>query len=259
MKNKEILIVPDVHGRDFWKVVKEYPNSPIVFLGDYVAPYEDYDGISKREAIEMFKEVLKFRKENPERVTLLLGNHDASYIIGADMCRNRIDYENYDEIRKLFWDKDNEFQFTLAKEINGKKFLFSHAGYTKDWIKCANEIFLTEDLDKIFSDWQFINRMDKTHSYLLYKNLKKFSFYRDGYDLSGSLIWADVQEHIKTDVEIETDWIQIFAHTYCKLPLHGKSEYEWYMLDCKEVFYIDQDGIVRYLKDDKEIEMIKIN
>ena len=47
MKLKKIIIIPDVHGRTFWRnAVEKYRNVKdvhIVFLGDYVDPYQDID------------------------------------------------------------------------------------------------------------------------------------------------------------------------------------------------------------------------
>lgn len=45
--NKRILVVPDVHGRIFWKEsVNKYVDEVgrIVFLGDYLDPYAGEDG-----------------------------------------------------------------------------------------------------------------------------------------------------------------------------------------------------------------------
>ena len=252
--NKKILIVPDVHGRDFWKAVLPYTDVPVIFLGDYVAPYTKYEPITDEQAIEMFKEILDFRRENPDRVTLLLGNHDCSYSIGIRMCDNRVDNRHYETIRKLFWDKKNAFQLTDSILINGKQFIFSHAGYTTQWVRDARELFMRDDIDKVLEDWDYLNRMNKSHSNLLYTYLQDRSItYRGGSSDYGSPIWADFQEHIKENVKLLTDKIQIFGHSWCKVPIHDKAEYEWYMLDCKEVFYIDDQGVVRYLKDDKEI------
>lgn len=252
---KELLIVPDVHGRQFWKDVLLYKDVPIVFLGDYVAPYTQYEGITNEQSIEMFKEILEFRKQNPDRVTLLLGNHDMTYSVGIAMCNNRVDNRNYDIIRKLFWDKTNEFQLTKGVTINGKNFLLSHAGYTKGWIKDSKELFMTENLDQIFKDWDYLNRMNNKHSDLLYRNLKATSALRGGYDMNGSPIWADVNEHAipQKMAPKETDWIQVFGHSWCRQALHGICHYEWYMLDCNKVFYIDEEGNVRYLDTDEMI------
>lgn len=257
---KEVLIVPDVHGRQFWKEVLKYPDTPVVFLGDYVAPYVQHENITNEQAIDVFKEVLDFRRENPDRVTLLLGNHDMSYSVGIALCDNRVDNRNYETIRKLFWDKKNVFQLTKGMAINNKNFLFSHAGYTKGWIEDSQNLFMTMDLNQIFSDWDYLNKMNKSHSELLYSNLKKLSFQRGGWFDYGSPIWADVTEHAIPQAQQpkETDWIQIFGHTWCKQALHGVCAYEWYMLDCKEVFYIDENGDVRYLSNDELIPYTKL-
>lgn len=258
MKDK-ILIVPDVHGRDFWKDVEEHKDSKIIFLGDYLSPY-DIEGISNERAIEVFKEIIKFKKENMDRVTLLVGNHDLSYIVGRKICSCRVDDKNYDEIRKLFWDNTKLFQMTLGLEAYGKKFLFSHAGYTKNWVtKGAKELFMTDNLDMVLNDWDYLNRSYKSHSEILHRNIKQISQYRGGWDLYGSVVWADIKEHLDawtSGAQLETDWIQVFGHSWCKQAVHGKCEYEWYMLDCREVFYIDEDGTIKSLVSNKPVEMI---
>lgn len=60
----KILIIPDIHGRQFWKnacLNHKDEFERIVFLGDYVSPYPSED-ISNEKAIEIFEEVLKFKK-----------------------------------------------------------------------------------------------------------------------------------------------------------------------------------------------------
>ena len=57
-ENIKYLIVPDVHGRDFWrepvyKTLQE-TDTKIIFLGDYVDPYygEFYDGDEDKWLVE---------------------------------------------------------------------------------------------------------------------------------------------------------------------------------------------------------------
>ena len=55
----KILIIPDVHGRRFWKdacLNHKDDFEKIVFLGDYVSPYP-YEEISNKKAIDVFEEV----------------------------------------------------------------------------------------------------------------------------------------------------------------------------------------------------------
>ncbi len=45
---KNILVVPDVHGRKFWETALDYPGE-IIFLGDYTDPYPR-EGITMADA-----------------------------------------------------------------------------------------------------------------------------------------------------------------------------------------------------------------
>lgn len=62
MINK-VIIVPDVHGRTFWRLAKEKVDEvdKIVFLGDYLDPYPA-EGITTEDAIKEFEEIIEFKK-----------------------------------------------------------------------------------------------------------------------------------------------------------------------------------------------------
>ena len=79
MKNK-ILVVPDVHGRNVWEKAASKlvfgEVDQIIFVGDYF----DSFNIDGKSQIENFKDIIKFKKDNPDTVTLLTGNHDLQYI-----------------------------------------------------------------------------------------------------------------------------------------------------------------------------------
>ena len=79
-QNDRLYIIPDVHGRDFWrKTVAENPEGDFIFLGDYIDPYPD-EGISEEESFMGFKDIIRLKEEHPDRVTLLWGNHDLHYL-----------------------------------------------------------------------------------------------------------------------------------------------------------------------------------
>ena len=62
------LIIPDVHGRSFWKAAlqkEEYDK--VIFLGDYVDPYE-LEAVSNSMAISNFKEILSLKISQPDHV-----------------------------------------------------------------------------------------------------------------------------------------------------------------------------------------------
>ena len=70
-ENLEILIIPDVHGRDFWrepvKDVLENSDKPVIFLGDYLDPYSyewEGTGVDCQEyCVEVFKDILELKKK----------------------------------------------------------------------------------------------------------------------------------------------------------------------------------------------------
>ena len=59
---KRILIIPDIHGRNFWKnsINKEFENSDyVLFGGDYLDPYP-WEGITRKDAIRNFQEIIDY-------------------------------------------------------------------------------------------------------------------------------------------------------------------------------------------------------
>ena len=76
-----MIIIPDVHGRDFWEkpVLERLGKEHILFLGDYLDPY-DYEGIPNEKVFPRLEEILYLKQKHPEDVTLLLGNHDLHYV-----------------------------------------------------------------------------------------------------------------------------------------------------------------------------------
>jgi predicted MPP superfamily phosphohydrolase len=74
----KILILPDIHGRPFWKdaVEKHFDEcDKIVFLGDYLDAYPNEE-ITRKQEKNNFSEIISFKEKNADKVVLLLGNHD---------------------------------------------------------------------------------------------------------------------------------------------------------------------------------------
>lgn len=209
---KKILINPDVHGRSFWKEkdLKDYDE--IIFLGDYLDPYPN-EKIDKRKAIINFEEILNLKKENPDKITLLLGNHDTHYLFGEDDCR--LDSLNYLEIRDLFRDNYKLFQIGVIKE---GKYSFSHAPVLKGW---RNDITTTNILGKTIENTleELFKKLDnywyrfiEKHDYSIQNLLSCASWVRGGWSDFGSPIWADLRE-LTPDSNDWPGYFQIFGHT----------------------------------------------
>lgn len=239
MTTMNLIVVPDVHGRSFWRDpiehIKDFDN--IIFLGDYVDPYEDED-ISRQDAIQVLKDIIELKSLYPDKVILLLGNHDCQYIfdeyVNVLPAKSRFDWENYKEIGYIY--KSNIDKFQIAWECEnkeyGKRLLFTHAGVTNRFKDVcglnANEInnfFLKEDT----------NGVPNTAL------LATISWYRGGPSMTGSPIWADVREHIKSQVP---QVFQVFGHTYCADAVIYK---HFAMLDRGDsCFILDDNGIRKY-------------
>lgn len=111
--------------------VKDCGDRHVVILGDYLDPYE-FEDITEQEAWDNFMEIVEFKKANPGRVHLHLGNHDLGYMdIIINDCRR--DRTNAGQIRRYLL--DNFVLFDLAYEtlLHGKRLLLSHAGVNRIW------------------------------------------------------------------------------------------------------------------------------
>lgn len=251
MKDIKILIVPDVHGRDFWREpVMENLDKEIIFLGDYVDPYP-IEGVSKEYAFETLKEILELRKEH-DNITLLIGNHDAGYI-NDNICSCRRDRLRYQEIGELFKENENLFDVAKEKTINKKRFLFSHAGiHFNSWIKYCTFVFPKGFRVSAKSLNELFHSDDKATRHSFEIALSDISYYRGGYEAYGSMIWADIREFVDSKDLQATKKIQVVGHTMCSRPINLKNK--MYNLDCQKVFYIDSEGCIRDYETDTVVE-----
>lgn len=248
-----MIIIPDVHGRDFWKeAVKGHEDEKIIFLGDYTDPYA-YEGITKEKCFESLKEIIAFKKEHPDNVILLLGNHDLGYLYGfAPKCR--FDYENCETIKSLFFDNKKLFQITYSIYVNGIRYLFSHSGVIPKWYRWHQkneewrEIETTEEIPDT------INNMFQEHTEHICYWLSDVSPERGGSEYRhsgvGSCIWGGISEiynYLRDDREEQFEnTIQIFGHT--QLTYNPIVERGMVCLDVRRGFIFDEEsGEIREL------------
>lgn len=236
-----MIIIPDVHRRPFWKdsVKTKNKDESVIFLGDYLDPYPQEE-ISNEDALENFKEIIEFKDENSDReIILLLGNHDLPYFSTVKYrgwCRH--DYENHDTIRNIFEFNRNKFKLTHDLLIKNIHYLFSHAGLLSHWIGYRRELFGKDS--NLISAAKIANELfKKDDSMLLYCLSNDVSEYRGGeFWVPGSLIWADVREHIEEPQEDDSVF-QIFGHTQLKSdPYKIKNGI---CLDCRRSFNLDEE------------------
>lgn len=219
----KIIIVPDVHGRTFWRKCMDLVNSvdKIIFLGDYLDPYSE-EGIFFIDAIEQFNDIIHFKKDYPDKVILLIGNHDCHYIWKDFPNCSRRNYEHLDEMHKLYNDNINLFQLIYETD----NYIFSHAGIYDYWMNLCK--FSLDDL----KDWNKI--VSKNYSSLDY-----YSYFRGGYHLTGSCVWADIRESIKH--KTYSDKKQIVGHTQLIEDPYISEKIT--CIDCRKCFILENDEI----------------
>ena len=264
---KKVLIIPDVHGRDFWMEpvydTLKNTDADIVFLGDYLDCYphewedvreqdengEWHDVDYKRLAIERFKEIIALKKANPDRITLLIGNHDCCYCIGTEICSCRMDSRNYREIEELFKDNRELFQIGERVKVGDKEFDLTHSGILKGW---AESVWGDAADDR---DFNVIDRLNNAwltdDSEILYR-LGDYDGFRGwgGYKY-GSPVWSDIRSWW-TVQEDDTYRYNIVGHTMLKTALGFSTIMD---IDCQKAFYIDGEGTVKEYKKDEKIEI----
>ena len=221
----KILINPDIHGRVFWKYSIEHKDEfdKIIFLGDYLDAYSP-DLLLKEE--DNFKEIIQFKKDNPDKVILLLGNHDCHYINDKIYEASRYNSFKHDSYQKLFLDNIDLFQLIYIYD----KYLFSHAGVYQKWMD-LNKLTLKDLLDC---------DLDK-----LSKSLNWIDYFRGGFYDVGSCIWADIRD--SGTEKLLKGYYHIFGHTQLKFNL---STSEFSCLDCRIPFSLDSEtGHINKLMD----------
>lgn len=227
-----MIIIPDIHGRTFWKsaIEQKEKDEKIIFLGDYLDHY-DYEKNSENElitpekAIENFKEILNYKKNN-NNIILLQGNHDyIHYNLNSFDCRKYYKYE--EDINMLF--KDNLKLFSIAhyEIFKNQPFLFTHAGVMQKWLNRVNQKFSTiENL----VHWLNTNP---------WAALRMCGPDRGGFDPVGSCLWVTVTEFDTNNYELPNIY-QIFGHTQLRSGFIGPYHAD---LDCRKAFKLNEDTL----------------
>ena len=230
----KLLIIPDVHGRTFWKEAIEKHKDEvdkIIFLGDYLDPYP-WEGITRKDAIRNLEEIINFKSENKDKVILLLGNHDFPYIDKRRFySRCRYDSSNAYHIEEMFRSHRSLFDLAYEETVGERHILFTHAGLQKGWYDKHKDLIGELTVENL-------NRLKDTPGGV--GALCEASRRRGGWDLYASIVWNDVTETPKS-INDELPWnYQVFGHS--QQEEHPIITDEFACLDCRKAFIINEDG-----------------
>jgi hypothetical protein len=198
-----IVSCGDIHGRVIWRSIvdKELINvDKFIFMGDY---FDSREGISAEEQIKNFKEILELKRNNPDKVILLIGNHCYHYM-------NQVN-DNYSGYQRGYAKSFNEvIETALADGLmqmcyTHAHFVFTHAGVTRTW--CTNsgiDIDLRGiDLENAINDLFIKNRI--FFSFQMGNNLSQ-----SGNDITQPPIWVRPESLLSDMLD---DIICVVGHT----------------------------------------------
>ena len=124
---KPIVAIGDVHGLSEWKpIVRKHEGCRIVFLGDYLDPYEY---VPRRQLLQNLCEIMSLKEKHPDKVVLLLGNHDLHYFCDNAVLGSRFDFQIEKEASQLFLRNIGLFQYAYQED----NWIFTHAGISRQW------------------------------------------------------------------------------------------------------------------------------
>jgi hypothetical protein len=196
--------VGDLHGRDIWRKLKYKGGKPdkIIFVGDYCDSYY----LSNEEILDNLVEIINFKKQNPELVELLLGNHDISYMYFPDYWCEGFRADAQPDLNRLL--NENRKLFSVAYQY--KNYLWTHAGVANEWLSefkphaMAKGIWSDQNLAQTFNDTNETSLREK----LFQISGKRVKF---GVQLGvGGIVWADKSE---TTEDCLLGHHQIVGHT----------------------------------------------
>lgn len=177
----KIIAIGDIHGQKLWEnITARHKDPTIVFLGDYCDPYDT--AIDDDATIANLEKIISFKKENPERTVLLLGNHDLHYFEKRAKTGARFNKNICMELMLIFKENKELFQYVWQHG----NIIFSHAGISAKWFVHEFKGDISENIEKQITDpARFGNDAEALFS---------CGPARGGDDFFGGIFWADYKE-----------------------------------------------------------------
>jgi len=134
----KVIVVPDPHQTTHWRKVRDHIDSvdKVIFLGDYFDTWKN----KWPHQINNVSNIIKFKKDYPDKVCLCWGNHETSYYLD-EKCSGYQHDRSFDI--EEFLRKHNEL-FEVCFIFDN--WIFAHGGISKKWIEVCG---IDSDINKI--------------------------------------------------------------------------------------------------------------
>jgi hypothetical protein len=197
VKNK-IIALGDVHGLNKWQEIIKQPFSKVIFLGDYFDSFE----VPFEQQLENFKNILAFKYGSPDKVVLLLGNHDYQYLsyVGEHYSGYQADKKSKISSLLELAIEDGMLQACYSY----KNWVFTHAGITKTWLRNSggNIKTIEDSVNRIFLDYP------RSFCFIEGKNHSNY-----GDDVTQSPFWVRPKSLLEDKI---VGFKQVVGHTHQK-------------------------------------------
>lgn len=192
----KVVTIGDIHGSTTWENVDPNTYDKIIFVGDYV----DSWNMTNQEELENLKNIIDLKKELPQKVELLIGNHDFQYMFDNPREYRCSGYRPLGAIEygEVFRDNKNLFKFAYAYDDN----LWTHAGLTKGYMRSRDIKGTAREVAHQLNE-------------LRPRDLWVVGRSRGGWYEHGSIIWADHKEVVRSPAPYN----QVYGHTQHEAPI----------------------------------------
>lgn len=228
----KVLFVGDIHNHlymidDIKRLDKEYNFDRIICTGDYV---DDW-GTDNHTSLETLDKIFNLKKKDKNKYTLLLGNHEMSYL-GFPCSGHHTELE--DVVQQKLKENIDLIDLYTTVILEDKEFICTHAGLTNDYICQVLDAY--GDYKPVLEQFN----KDKLNS-LSY--LRFCSYRRGGRDSCSSFVWTDRMEHLElSQFDRPIVPYQIAGHSpVTTVSFHSAENSEMYFIDTHSTY---RDGTV---------------
>lgn len=237
----KILALGDIHGNPIWKkIVEKEKFDKVVFIGDY---FDSLD-FTPAQQIDNFKDIIAFKDRDPDKIHILIGNHDYHYLNDVWDRYSGYNHKFAFTYRHLLESNIDKMQMCFLID----KYLFTHAGVSNTWLKEMKRIY--KQVDKRLPIDKYINELFKiSRSAFLFQMGDNFS--NTGDDITQSPIWIRPRSLMQSRVPKYT---HIVGHTQL-IQMLKKPVKNIFLIDAlnttKEYLLIDNNELIINKLDEK--------